>query len=179
MRVRVFLAVIFALLIIPAVAHAKGPDQATIDGTGMSAPASISGTEGASGDLSTLVELAGLFLPCWARPRIRCSQLRPTRSSDPSCRSRWRIPDGDPRRAPSVRTSTSTPRGSADLYSPRSAVPRERAHAGRLVPDSRCVAIEVGCLRAAGRDRGRSGGPPGGGIVDAVRAVPVTGSPGH
>jgi hypothetical protein len=92
-RVRVFLAVIFALLIIPAVAHAKGPDQATIDGPGMTAPASISGTEGASGDLSILVELAGLFPAAFGQtpdpmlataPDERASTVAPVTSTRPT-----------------------------------------------------------------------------------------------
>ena len=96
MRVRVFLAVIFALLIIPAVAHAKGPDQATIDGTGMTAPASISGTEGASGDLSTLVELAGLFPAAMGQTPDPMLATAPDELLGPKLSITWRIPDGDP-----------------------------------------------------------------------------------
>jgi hypothetical protein len=95
-RVRVFLAVIFALLIIPAVAHAKGPDQATIDGTGMTAPASISGTEGASGDLSTLVELAGLFPAAMGQTPDPMLATAPDEVLGPKLSITWRIPDGDP-----------------------------------------------------------------------------------
>jgi hypothetical protein len=96
MRVRVFLAVIFALLIIPAVAHAKGPDQATIDGTGMTAPASISVTEGASGDLSTLVELAGLFPAAIGQTPDPMLATAPGELLGPKLTITWRIPDGDP-----------------------------------------------------------------------------------
>jgi hypothetical protein len=92
----VFLAVIFALLIIPAVAHAKGPDQATIDGTGMTAPASISGTEGASGDLSTLVELAGLFPAAMGQTPDPMLATAPDELLGPKLSITWRIPDGDP-----------------------------------------------------------------------------------
>ena len=96
MRVRVFLAVIVALLIIPAVAHAKGPDQATIDGTGMTAPASISGTEGASGDLSTLVEVAGLFPAAMGQTPDPMLAAAPDELLGPKLSITWRIPDGDP-----------------------------------------------------------------------------------
>jgi hypothetical protein len=95
-RIRVFLAVIFALLIIPAVAHAKGPDQATIDGTGMTAPVSITGTEGASGDLSTLVELAGLFPAAMGQTPDPMLATAPDELLGPKLSITWRIPDGDP-----------------------------------------------------------------------------------
>ena len=96
MRVHVFLAVVFALLIIPAIAHAKGPDQATIDGTGMTAPALVSGTEGASGDLSTLVELAGLFPAAMGQTPDPMLATAPDELLGPKLSITWRIPDGDP-----------------------------------------------------------------------------------
>jgi hypothetical protein len=92
----VFLAVIFALLITPSVAHAKGPDQATIDGTGMTTPVSISGTEGASGDLSTLVELAGLFPAAMGQTPDPMLAAAPDVFLGPKLSITWRIPDGDP-----------------------------------------------------------------------------------
>jgi hypothetical protein len=96
MRIRVFLAVIFSLLITPAVAHAKGPDQATIDGTGMTTPVSISGTEGAAGDLSTLVELAGLFPAAMGQIPDPMLATAPDELLGPKLSITWRIPDGDP-----------------------------------------------------------------------------------
>ena len=80
MRARVFLAVVFAVLMVPGVAQAKGPDQATIDGDGMVAPMSIGGAEGQDDDLGTLVELAGLWPAAFRRPRIRCSPRSRRRS---------------------------------------------------------------------------------------------------
>ena len=67
MRARVFLVVFIAVLLVPGVAHAKGPDQATIDGAGMATPISIAGDGRAATTTSaTLVELAGL-LPATVR----------------------------------------------------------------------------------------------------------------
>ena len=51
MRARVFLVLFLAVLLAPGVAHAKGPDLATIDGAGMAAPISIAGVEGSDDDL--------------------------------------------------------------------------------------------------------------------------------
>jgi uncharacterized integral membrane protein len=94
MRARAFLAVIIGLLITPAVAQAKGPDQATISGPGMTAPISISGSEGAAGDLSTLVELAGLFPAAFAQIPDPLLAARPDESLGPKLSISWRIPDG-------------------------------------------------------------------------------------
>jgi hypothetical protein len=96
MRVRVFLAVLFAQLMIPAAAQAKGPDQATIDGSGMTVPVSISGTEGASGDLSTLVELTGLFPAAMGQTPDPMLTTTPDEVLGPKLSITWRIPDGDP-----------------------------------------------------------------------------------
>ena len=96
MRVRVFLVASFTLLVVPAVAHAKGPDQATIDGSGMSAPISITGTEGAAGNLSTLVELAGLFPAAMGQTPDPMLAAAPDELLGPKLSITWRIPDGDP-----------------------------------------------------------------------------------
>ena len=68
MRARVFLVVVFlTVLLVPSVAHAKGPDQATIDGAGMAAPISIDGTEGSDDDLGTLADVSGLWPATYAQ----------------------------------------------------------------------------------------------------------------
>jgi hypothetical protein len=95
-RVRVFLALLVAVLMIPAVAQAKGPDQATIDGTGMAVPVSISGIEGAAGDLSTLVEVAGLFPAAFGQTPDPMLATAPDEVLGPKLSITWRVPDGDP-----------------------------------------------------------------------------------
>ena len=80
----------------PGVAHAKGPDQATIDGAGMVAPISVDGTEGSDDDLGTLVELAGLLPAVFGQTPDPMLAAAPKEGLGPKLVITWRLPDGGP-----------------------------------------------------------------------------------
>jgi hypothetical protein len=96
MRARVFLAVLFAMLMVPAVAGAKGPDQATIDGEGMVAPVSVGGTEGQDDDLSTLADVAGIWPAAYPQTPDPMLAEEPTEDLGPKLEITWRLPNGGP-----------------------------------------------------------------------------------
>ena len=96
MRARVFLAVLFAVLMVPGVAGAKGPDQATIDGEGMVAPVSVDGTEGQNDDLSTLADVAGLWPAAYPQTPDPMLAEEPTGDLGPKLEITWRLPGGGP-----------------------------------------------------------------------------------
>jgi hypothetical protein len=62
----------------------------------MTAPVTITGTEGASGDLSTLVELAGFFPAAMGQTPDPMLSTAPDDLLGPKLSITWRIPDGDP-----------------------------------------------------------------------------------
>jgi hypothetical protein len=94
MRVRLFLAVFLAVLMVPGAAHAKGPDQATIDGEGMVAPMSVDGTEGAHDDLGTLADVAGLWPAVYGQRPDPMLAEAPKEDLGPKLVITWRLPDG-------------------------------------------------------------------------------------
>jgi hypothetical protein len=96
MRARVFLAVVLAGLLVPGIAQAKGPDQATIDGEGMGTPISIEGEEGRQDELATLVELAGLYPALFGQTPDPMLAARPEGPLGPKLVITWRVPDGGP-----------------------------------------------------------------------------------
>ena len=96
MRARVFLALVIAVLLVPGVAHAKGPDLATIDGAGMAAPIAIAGVEGQDDDLAALVELAGLFPALFGQQPDPMLAAAPDEALGPKLVITWRLPDGGP-----------------------------------------------------------------------------------
>ena len=92
MRARVFLALVIAVLLVPGVAHAKGPDLATIDGAGMAAPIAIAGVEGEDDDLAALVELAGLFPALFGQQPDPMLAAAPEEALGPKLVITWRLP---------------------------------------------------------------------------------------
>jgi hypothetical protein len=96
MRARVVLVVFVALLIVPGMAHAKGPDQATIDGAGMKTPMPIDGVEGRSDDLATLAELAGLYPATFGQSPDPMLAAAPQEELGPKLEITWRFPHGGP-----------------------------------------------------------------------------------
>ena len=96
MRARVFLALVIAVLLVPGVAHAKGPDLATIDGAGMATPITIAGMEGQDDDLGALVELAGLFPALFGQQPDPMLAAAPKEALGPKLVITWRLPDGGP-----------------------------------------------------------------------------------
>ena len=97
MRARVFLVVVLlTVLLVPSAAHAKGPDQATIDGAGMATPVSIAGTEGSGDDLGTLADVSGLWPATYAQRPDPMVTAAPTKDLGPKLVITWRIPDGGP-----------------------------------------------------------------------------------
>jgi hypothetical protein len=62
----------------------------------MIVPVSIRGTEGASGDLSTLVKLAGLFPAAFGQTPDPMLASAPDERLGPKLSITWRVPDGDP-----------------------------------------------------------------------------------
>jgi hypothetical protein len=97
MRARLILvAVVTTVLMTPGAAHAKGPDQATIDGVGMPAPVSIDGIEGSNDDLGTLADLSGLWPATYAQRPDPMLPAAPTEDLGPKLVITWRVPDGGP-----------------------------------------------------------------------------------
>jgi hypothetical protein len=97
MRARVFLVVFLAVLMVPGVAHAKGPDQATIDGAGMAAPMSFEGTEGSLDDLSTLADVSGLWPAVYTQTPDPMLPEAPKEELGSKLVITWRLPDGGPK----------------------------------------------------------------------------------
>jgi hypothetical protein len=94
MRVRVFLGIVFALLVMPAVASAKGPDAATIDGKGLAAPISVKSEEGSS--IGRLADDVGFFPATFAQTPDPMLAAPPTTDLGPKLTLRWRVPSDRP-----------------------------------------------------------------------------------
>jgi len=91
MRIPVALGVVVAILLVPATAHAKGPDAATIEGAGLAAPIAVDGNHGGS-SFTDLREETG-FMPAAFRetpdPMMRTA---PTTELGPKLVITWRVP---------------------------------------------------------------------------------------
>ena len=92
MRARVLLGMVVVLLIAPAVANAKGPDAATIEGAGVATPISLTGQEIGPGDFSRLVEQSGFFPAAFPQTPDRMLAAAPTPALGPKLIVRWRVP---------------------------------------------------------------------------------------
>jgi hypothetical protein len=94
MRIPVAVGVVVAILLVPATAHAKGPDSATIEGAGLAAPIAVDGNHGGS-SFTDLREEAG-FMPAAFRetpdPMMRSA---PTSELGPKLVITWRVPAGE------------------------------------------------------------------------------------
>ena len=99
----VFLSALLGGLLVPGVAQAKGPDQATIDGDGMAAPISV-GLKGGSGDdLGTLADVAGLWPALFKEKLDPMLPSAPKEDLGPKLVITWNLPDGNPSTPGSVR----------------------------------------------------------------------------
>lgn len=96
MRVRMCAAIVVAVLLIPGVAHAKGPSAATIAGADLAAPVSLTGDEGTPGDLMTLADQAGLFPATFGQEPDPMLPKQPTTALGPKYTITWTMPSGDP-----------------------------------------------------------------------------------
>jgi hypothetical protein len=95
MRIRVFLAITFAsLLLAVAPAHAKGADQATIAGEGLDAPIALTGVEGDGGSLATLAEQVGFYYGVFASQPDPMLDAAPTEDLGPRLVITWHMPSG-------------------------------------------------------------------------------------
>jgi hypothetical protein len=99
MRARLLLAtvvtVVATVLLTPAAAHAKGADQATIEGDDLAAPIVVSGNEGDSGQLHLLTDLTGLFPASFEQTPDPMLAAEPPGDHGPRYTITWRIPAGD------------------------------------------------------------------------------------
>lgn len=96
MRARVFLVVFLTVLLLPGVAHAKGPDQATVEGDGLVTPMSFSGKEGSQDDLGKLADVAGLWPAAYPQTPDPMLLEAPKEKLGPKLVITWRLPDGGP-----------------------------------------------------------------------------------
>jgi hypothetical protein len=83
-----------AVLALPSVAAAKGPDQATLTGPGLDSPLSLSGTEG-SGDLGLLVQEVGFFPAAFDQSPDPMLDKRPASRLGPRYQIVYRVPGPD------------------------------------------------------------------------------------
>lgn len=89
------LVAVTALLLVPGTAHAKGADQATIEGDDLAAPIVVSGREGDSGPLETLTDLTGLFPASFRQTPDPMLATEPTGPRGPKYVITWHIPAED------------------------------------------------------------------------------------
>ena len=89
------LAAVTAVLLVPGTAHAKGADQATIEGDDLAAPIVVSGQEGDGGTLGVLTDLAGLFPASFRQTPDPMLVAEPPGPRGPKYVISWRIPSGD------------------------------------------------------------------------------------
>jgi hypothetical protein len=96
MRVRIFaiaIAIVLAVLLAPATAHAKGPNAATIDGAGLTAPIPVDHGGGERG-LSTLIDQTGFFSATFREQPDPMLDAAPTQDLGPMLVVSWNVPSG-------------------------------------------------------------------------------------
>jgi hypothetical protein len=90
-----FLLVLAVALALPAVAAAKGPDQATISGPGLKTVTLGGNGESMQGALGELTERAGLFPAAFQTYPNPMLSSAPTKSLGSKYRIHFRVPGGD------------------------------------------------------------------------------------
>jgi hypothetical protein len=97
MRIRIFIGVVIAALICgTGVASAKGPSDATIEGDGVAAPIELSGNEGESSAMYTLVDQTGFFPALFGQVPDPMLDQAPTTDLGPKLVITWTVPFGEP-----------------------------------------------------------------------------------
>jgi hypothetical protein len=95
MRARVFLTVLFAILIAPGVAAAKGADAATITGAGLATPISVSGNHGPPDIIPRLAEQSGFYPGVFAEQPDPMLTAAPPGDLGPRLDVAWHVPTGE------------------------------------------------------------------------------------
>lgn len=94
MRVRLFIALVLALLLFPSAAGAKGASEATITGAGLDQPITLDLQDHAGGasSLPTLADRTGFFEGIYPQEPSRVTQEAPTGDLGPMLVIDWRMP---------------------------------------------------------------------------------------
>jgi hypothetical protein len=88
-----FLGVVVALLFVPAAAHAKGPNGATIDGGELAAPITVSGSAG-EGGLHDVIEGSGFMAAAFEEQPDPMLKAPPADDLGPKFVLTWHVPNG-------------------------------------------------------------------------------------
>ena len=90
-----FLGVVIGILLLPATAHAKGPDEVTIDGTGLAVPITIL-RGGGEGDMARVVDGTGFFAAAFVEQPDPMLPAPPAGELGPKLIVTWHVPNGTP-----------------------------------------------------------------------------------